>query len=294
MRFGFCGISSGLFARDTSSLRDIGPSLEQLGWDSVWAGEHYALPVRPGKPQAPPARTLYLDPFVALSSVASTTESLLLATGVIVVPVHQPAVLAKKAASLDCVSDGRFLFGVGVGYLDEEFAALGADLTTRGRRFEDALEVMRALWSGMPVTIANESFSMASVQARPKPVSGPGLRMIFGGYAPVSYRRAVADAQGWYGYWLDLDATAQSVAALRAAADEVERPDHLGPLEISVTPPRDQPVTPELVEEYWRLGVDRLVVIPPPDAFVDRDAMWRHLHEVAAGLDLLKYAEYRR
>jgi probable F420-dependent oxidoreductase len=284
MKYGLLGINSGLFARHPSALPDIARHMQDAGFDSAWAGEHYALPAQ-SRPQAPPARTMFLDPFISLAIAATSTERLLLATGVIVVPLHSPAILAKKVATLDLVSGGRFLFGVGVGYLREEFEAVGADLTTRGRRFEDSMTVMKALWSGEPVDVSTDSFTFSGIQARPTPVTKPFPRMVFGGYAAVSYRRAVAMANGWYGYWLDPLQAAQCVRKLGTAASTVQRPTDLGRLEVSVTPPGDLPINPEVVDRYRDVGVDRLVVLPNRNAFATPDQMRRFIDELALTVD---------
>src|SRR5687768_835231 len=146
MKLGLFGINANACALDPEGAARVAQAAEAAGWESVWTGEHYVLP-EPAVPESPARGDMpLLDPFVALAFVAAHTDSLLLGTGVTVVPLHQPLALAKRVASIDRVSNGRFLFGVGVGYLRPEFAALGAPFDHRGDRTVEYLDAMEAIW----------------------------------------------------------------------------------------------------------------------------------------------------
>lgn len=277
MKLGLFGINVGLCARDPSVLAQLAVAAEDAGWESVWAAEHYVLPVESGPPSPAPGDTPMLDPFVALATAAAHTTTLLVGTGVIVVPLHQPLALAKRVASLDVVSGGRFLFGVGVGYLQPEFEALGVSLERRGHRLMDSLATMQTIWA---------KGSLDGVQAEPRPPQAPYPPLHIGGYVAASYQRAVAHGHGWYGYALDLAQIEQCVAGLQAAATEVERPDRLAPLEVSVTPHPDLRVDAETVAQLTQLGVDRLILRPQGLARDDGDRLIRFVEEEPARLSV--------
>jgi probable F420-dependent oxidoreductase len=264
MKLGLFGINMDLCAVDPALAVRVAQAAEAAGWESVWTGEHYVLPDPAlGRTPAPPETPL-LDPFVALTNVAAHTTTLLVGTGVTVVPVHQPLVLAKKVASLDRVSGGRFLFGVGVGYLAPEFAALGVPLAHRGERMDEYLDALRTIWTNEAFATFDGRFtSYADVRAEPRPVQQPGPPLHFGGYVPAAYQRAVTRGHGWYGFALDPAATAACLAALRAVEAAHERPAELGPLEISVTPRPGVPLDDAGLAAWAELGVTRLIVLPP-------------------------------
>jgi alkanesulfonate monooxygenase SsuD/methylene tetrahydromethanopterin reductase-like flavin-dependent oxidoreductase (luciferase family) len=176
-------------------------------------------------------------------------------------------VLAKQIASLDVLSNGRLIVGIGVGYLQPEFAALGVPFADRGARADEYLEAMQALWSTDKPAYHGRFVDFDGVDAHPRPVQAGGPRIVVGGHSPSAYRRAVARAHGWYGYFLMADQTADAIAGLRTAAEQVERPSELGPLEITVTP-RGR-IDRALVEQLGDLGVHRLVLLPPGNLDLD-------------------------
>ena len=170
-----------------------------------------------------------LDPLVHLGFVAAATERLLLATGIIILPQRNPLVLAKQAATLDVLSGGRLLLGIGAGYLEPEMTAIGVPMAGRGTRTDDHLAAMRAIWTQPgPVEHHGPFVDFAGVDAHPRPVTPGGPRIVVGGHTPAAYRRAVTSGHGWYGFGLTPEQTAECLAGLREAADHVERPAELG------------------------------------------------------------------
>jgi alkanesulfonate monooxygenase SsuD/methylene tetrahydromethanopterin reductase-like flavin-dependent oxidoreductase (luciferase family) len=172
-------------------------------------------------------------------------------------------VLAKQVASLDVLSGGRLMLGIGVGYLEPEMTAIGVPMADRGARTDDYLAAMRALWTQPgPVAHHGRFVDFAGVDAHPRPVQPGGPRLVVGGHSGAAFRRAVAHGHGWYGFALTPDDAQRCTEGLRRAADEVERPAELGDLEISVTPRRrlDGPA----LDAFADVGVHRLVpnVIP--------------------------------
>jgi probable F420-dependent oxidoreductase len=232
---------------------------EGAGFDSVWAGEHVILP----DPQAPPSpmhpQDSALDPLVALTLAAARTSTMRLATGIIILPQRNPVVLAKQIASLDVVSRGRFLFGIGVGYLEPEFRAIGSDFEHRGAVTDEYLDAMQHLWYDEHPEFHGRFADFAGVDAYPRPVQLP-IPIVVGGHSKPAYRRTVARGHGWYGFAMTPDSVAVCLVGLREAALEIERPAELGTLEITVTP--RVRMTPETVAAFADLGVDRLVPFP--------------------------------
>lgn len=258
MHTGLFGINMGSAATPDGMAR-IATDAEAAGYESVWTGEHIVLP----DPQAPPSpaapETPFVDSAAALAFIAGKTSTIKLGTGIIILPQRQPAVLAKSLASVDQLSGGRLIFGLGVGYLEPEMTACSTPMGRRGDRADEYLGAMRALWSSDAVSFDGEFVQFSSVTANPKPVQ-PSIHTVVGGHSRRAHRRAVALAHGWYGFMRDPDAAAEDIAALRVAAEQVERPDELGQLQISITPRR----TPneEDLARYQELGVDRIIIQP--------------------------------
>jgi probable F420-dependent oxidoreductase len=223
-----------------------------------------------------------LDPAIALTYCAAVTTRVRLGTGIIILPQRNPLVLAKELASLDTLSNGRLIFGVGVGYLEPEFRALGAPFAQRGAVTDDYLAAMRAIWSQPRPAHHGRFVSFADVQAHPQPVQRPHPPIVIGGRTPAAFRRAVQQGHGWYGFALDPDGTAQAVSGLREAEQRYGRPAHLGPLEISITPGRGTAVDPAAAARFAALGVHRLILMP--SARLDASAVERFVEDVGARL----------
>jgi probable F420-dependent oxidoreductase len=255
-RLGIFGVNMG---PDADALRRVVVLAEQGGYESVWTGEHIVLPDPRTPPSPAPPETPFLDTEVTLAHVAALTERIKLGTGIIILPQRQPAVLAKSLASLDQVSGGRLLFGLGVGYLEPEMTACSTPMARRGERADEYLRAMRALWSGDAVEFDGEFTRLDGVTANPKPHQ-PDLHTVVGGHSDRAARRAVELAHGWYGFMRDLDDTAEDLARLRRAAARYERPERFGRLEVSITPKRTP--APADLEAYHDLGVDRLILQP--------------------------------
>jgi probable F420-dependent oxidoreductase len=273
------GINLDALAVDPAAAVRVACAAEESGWESVWAAEHYCLPEPWVEPSPARAERPMLDPFVALTNVAAHTERMLLGTGVTVVPLHRPLMLAKKVASVDRISGGRFQFGVGVGYLPQEFAALGVPLENRGERTLEGLAALEAVWTQRPASYRGRYLRFEQVAAEPRPVQQP-IPTHFGGGVAATFQRAVTRGRGWFGFALDLAATEQAIAGLRRAQRAHERPEHLGPLEISVTPDPRIGVDDDSVAAFAELGVTRLIPMPPREAARDPDRIVHFVREI--------------
>lgn len=276
MKIGLFGIGSGPCG-DPAVARDVARAAETAGFESLWTGEHVVLPDPQAPPSPAPPEFPMLHPSTILSHLAAVTDRVLLGTGIVLLPQRNPVVLAKELASLDVVSGGRLLFGLGVGYLEAEFDALGVPFAERGARADEYLEAMKALWTQEKPAFKGRFASFEGVQARPRPVQQPHPPIVVGGMSPSAYRRATSKGNGWYGFALDATGTEAALAGLREAAGRVERPESLGRLEISVTP--SVKVDAELVSRLEDLGVDRIVSLMRGR---DRDSLLTFVDDLAA------------
>jgi probable F420-dependent oxidoreductase len=259
---------NGLSAKATLGPADtvrLARLAEELGYRSWWAGEHIVLP-SPRVPESPMApEDPILDPLIHLTYVAAVTRELEIGTGIVILPQHNPLLLAKQAASLDVLSGGRFLLGVGVGYLEPELAALGVPMSERGSRTDEYLDAMTALWTEpAPVAYQGKHVSFTNLEAQPRPVQAGGPRIVVGGDSPAAFRRAVRRGHGWIGGGSSPDALAEKLQGLAKAATEVERPDRLGRLEITWMQIDPVEVDADAAKRYVELGVDRLLLYPLP------------------------------
>jgi probable F420-dependent oxidoreductase len=269
----------------------VARAAEELGYESVWVGEHPVL-IDPQAPPSPlPPTSEMLDPIPTLAYVAGRTERIRLGTGIVILPLRSPLILAKELASLDVLSRGRLLVGIGVGYVPGEYEAIGVPFGTRGARADEYIDAMRSVWHDDQPGYDGAHVAFAGIQSRPRPLQSPGPPILASGMARAARRRAVARCDGYYGFFLDLERTAEAMVELTQLAREVERPAPLPPLEITITPPAG-PLDAGTVHAYADLGVHRLVLLRDfgdlagaPDA-ARRDALLGAMEQTARELRL--------
>ncbi len=260
MKFALFGIGSGICA-DPEVAADAARAAEAAGFESVWTGEHVVLP-DPQQPPSPAAPDFpMLHPSTVLAYVAGVTSQLKLGTGIVLIAQRNPVVLAKEMASLDVLSNGRLILGIGAGYLKAEFDALGIDFATRGKRTDEYIDALRALWNQDNPEFGGRYVRFSGIDARPRPVQTGGVPIVAGGHSDAALKRAVTRCQGWYGFALDVDGTRRCVEGLQNALERHERPVELGPLEISVTPRLR--LDGDTVKQFEDLGVHRLIALTP-------------------------------
>lgn len=264
--------------RDTARLARMA---EELGYGSWWAADHVVLPTDPPS-RLDPSEPL-IDPLVHLAYVAAFTTRLELGTGVLVLPQRNPLVLAKQAASLDVLSGGRLRLGLGVGWLAEEMRAVGVSPSERGERTNEYLDAMRALWTDEAPSYRGRYVSFDGVDAHPRPVLPHGPHVVIGGASDAAFRRAVTRGHGWYGIGSSPAELLVHLDGLRRVAAAVDRPAHLGRLEISFLHLDADTVDNGTARTYAELGVDRLVLYPGPVSdqgqvagFLERHAALAH------------------
>lgn len=260
MKFGLFGINTGPCATPDTARR-VAQEAERCGFESVWTGEHVVLPDPQVPPSPVPPETPFLDPAVCLAFVAAHTQTILLGTGIIILPQRNPLVLAKELASVDVVSKGRLLFGLGIGYLEPEFRALGIPFEDKAGRSLDYLAAILAVWTQEKPAHQGRYASFSGIQARPRPQQKPHPPVIIGGHTPPAFRRAVEHANGWYGFAMDVEGALRCVDGIKQAQARYARPPELGPLELSVTP-RGK-VDADTVRRFADAGVHRLIIYRP-------------------------------
>ncbi|WP_129670205.1 TIGR03619 family F420-dependent LLM class oxidoreductase [Phytoactinopolyspora endophytica] len=264
-------------AVDPHDTARLARRVEELGYGSWWAADHVVLPTGPDSPRDPTGALI--EPLVHLSYVASVTTRLELGTGVVILPQRNPLVLAKQAASLDVLSGGRLLLGLGSGWLAEEMRAVGVSPINRGARTNEYIDSMRSLWTDKAPSYRGEYVSFDAVDAHPRPVRSHGPHVVIGGTSDLAFRRAVTRGHGWYGIGNSPTDLTKHLDGLRRVAEEVDRPAHLGRLEISFLHLNPDTVDDDTAREYADLGADRLVLYPGPISsagqtvsFLDRHA----------------------
>ena len=239
--------------------------IERLGYHSMWAPEHVLFfpdydshyPYTeegkvPGDPEG------VLDPFTALTFVAAHTSTLRLGTGICLVPQRQPVYTAKMVADLDYLSAGRVDFGVGIGWLKEEFDNLQMSFAGRGKRTLEYLEVMQALWQNRISEYQGETYKLAPCFFNPKPIQSPHPPIFFGGESEPALRRVASHGQGWYGY----DMAPNTVAEKLQTLDKMLAENGRSREDVAVyVGPNKHPVTKDTVAAYADCGVQQLIVL---------------------------------
>ena len=258
MDYGYFGANLGP-CDNPDSIEAVAVAAEQLGFESIWTGEHVVLIDPQEAPSPVPPHSPFVDTVTTLAFIAAKTERIKVGSGIILLPQRDPIVLAKELAGVDVLSKGRLLFGLGVGYVEGEFEALGIPYAERGPRATEHIEVIRTLWTQEQPSFSGRFTRFSGIQSRPLPVQDPHPPIIVGGMSPPALRRAVAQGDGWYGFFQDLEATEKMVAALEETAKSTERREGLGKLTITITPPG--PVDADTARRFEDLGVDRLVVM---------------------------------
>jgi len=257
MKFGLFSINNGPCASPKTAAA-VAKAAEQAGFASVWTGEHVIVP----DPQVPPSPVApeypMLDPGISLSFIAANTTTIRLGTGIIILPQRNPVVLAKELASLDVLSNGRLICGIGIGYLKPEFDAIGAPFDHKGPRTEEYLKAMLALWTMAKPEFNGQWVKFKGVNTMPRPVQKPHPEIVFGGHTKEAYSRAARLAKGWYGFAQDLDSTQKCLSGLREAckAEGKKYED----IEISITPRIK--VDRDTAKRFADLGVHRLILLP--------------------------------
>lgn len=266
MQTGFIAVGIGQMANpEVMSL--AAETAEQAGFHSIWAPEHIVLldqyaskyPYSPdGKFPSPTMQVEILDPFAALTFIAAQTKTIRVGTGICLVPERNPLTTAKEVATLDKLSGGRFDFGVGIGWLEEEFTALGIPWARRAARTREYLQVMKKLWTEEETSFEGEFCSFPSVRSYPKPVQKPHPPIIFGGESEPALRRVGEVGDGWFGMNVSVDEAPSKINRIKDYARAVGR--NPGELQFSISPGLGVSPTSDDLKRAQDAGVEQLIV----------------------------------
>jgi probable F420-dependent oxidoreductase len=264
-------------------MATVARNADELGFATLWCGEHVVMVDEPGSRYpyadngkiAVPPDADWLDPMLALTFAAALTSRITLATGILLLPEHNPLVVAKQAATLDVLSGGRFSLGIGVGWSAEEFAALGVPFTRRSARTAEYVAAIRQAWADDVASFRGDFASFESVRVNPRPTRDRRLPVIVGGTTDAAIDRVAEYGDGWYGFNVEAAAVPDRLAVLSDRC--ARRGRQLRDLSIAVSVPDAGPdVLPELADT----GVTEFVVVASPPAAPDAVTGW--VNELAA------------
>jgi alkanesulfonate monooxygenase len=271
-------------------LIEYGVRVEKLGYESIWAWDHILLGVEPSFP--------IIEALSILTAIAARTQTIKLGTGVLVMPMRNPVILAKQLGSLDLISNGRLIVGTAVGWYKREFLAMGVDFHERGKIMERSLDIIKRLWTENRVTEDFPPYRIKDAVMYPKPVQKPHPPILIGGYVDAVLRRAATKGDGWLTYYYTADSFATNWARIRGFAEEVGRdPDEListNQLPICVGPRSkvEAPMREWLQTDWdyasWSESTAESAIMGSVDECVEQ--LRKH---VATGVDRLIFVPYR-
>ena len=268
MRIGLHALGIGTGAQ-REVIDAVARAAESLGFATLWAGEHVVMIDEPESryPYSPDGRIAiaadadWLDPLIALSFAAAATSVIRLATGVLLLPEHNPVLLAKQVASIDVLSGGRLTLGVGVGWSAEEFAALGVPFERRGKRMDEYVAAMRTLWRDDVASFHGEFVNFEAVRINPRPLPDRRVPIFFGGNSDKAIARVAASGDGWYGFNLTLDEAAERLQLLERLCQATGRDP--GEIQTAIALSGGHPTQSKRLAEA---GVDEVVLLGSPPA----------------------------
>jgi probable F420-dependent oxidoreductase len=256
----------------------VAVAAERFGFATLWSGEHVVMVDEPQSVYpyaddgmiAVPVSADWIDPLIGLAFAAAATTTIGIATGVLLLPEHNPVVVAKQAATLDRLSGGRLTLGIGIGWSREEFDALGVPFERRASRTAEYVDAIRALWRDDVASFSGEFVNFSSVRVNPKPLRDRRIPVVVGGNSDAALRRVATWGDGWYGFNLEDAAQAEErTATLRKlAGDQGRDPGRLRVAVAMRAPKRSDMV--QLAEA----GIDELVLVESPPADPEDAVDW--------------------
>jgi probable F420-dependent oxidoreductase len=253
---------------DAMHPAELGRALEERGFESLWVAEHTHIPASrrspwPGGAELPQMYYEAMDPFVALTAAATATTTLKVATGICLVVERDPITTAKEVASIDHISGGRFLFGIGGGWNAEEMENHGTDFSSRWRLVRERVEAMKEIWTNDPAEYHGEMVDFDPIWSKPKPVQAPHPPIHVGGTSPYGPRRAARYGNGW----MPINGRGDMMDALPVLAEECEKNGRdVSEIELSLY---YAPSDAGEAERHAEAGIARFIFgLPPADADV--------------------------
>ena len=263
MKFGLMFASVGPFSMP-DSLSRLAPLAEQVGIESMWSIEHVVVPVgyestypynKSGKLPMPESMPLP-DPLLPLAFAAAVTKKMRLATGILILPQRHPLYVAKEVATLDLLSNGRVILGIGSGWLKEEFDALGIPFNERGARTNESIRALRALWKPGPQAFDGKYYKWGQVESNPKPVQPDGVPIVVGGHSEAAARRAGRLGDGFFPAKGDEETLKHLFGVMREEARKAGR--DAAKIEITAGAAKDL----DAIRRHEDMGVSRMTVAP--------------------------------
>jgi probable F420-dependent oxidoreductase len=278
MKLGLMFVNSGPFS-NPDLLAHLAQKAEECGFESLWTVEHVVIPKGYQTPypyskdgKIPGGEDVPIpDPLLPLAYAAAVTKRIRLATGVVILPQRHPLYVAKEMATLDLLSGGRTILGIGSGWLKEEFEALGLDFHARGARTDEAIKSLRALWRDNPSNFHGKHFDFGPVLSFPKPAQTNGIPIHIGGHSPAAARRAGRLGDGFFPAVSDIPKLNELFALMRAEADKAGR--DADKIELSCV----GRAAVDSLKAFADVGISRVVVAPP--AF-DKEGLTRGLEKI--------------
>ena len=258
----------------------IARKAEELGFESIWYAEHPIVPVTSASPfpstggEIPESYSHFTDPYIALARASGVTSTIKLCTGITLIPERNPLLLAKEISALDRYSGGRFVLGIGTGWLREETEIMGGDFDHRWTQTRESLEVMKELWTKTEAEYHGRYYDFPPVKSYPKPVQQPHPPVLIGGLARNVLRRVVAHADGWLPNRVTPAQVADSRAQLDAMAAEAGR----DPASLNISVYGQEPDR-ALIQSFLDAGANRVVV--RPEFCETEEDMGRELERIA-------------
>jgi probable F420-dependent oxidoreductase len=262
-------------------LAHLARTAEEVGLESIWTVEHVVIPVayRSRYPYDPsgripgPENVPIPDPILPLAYAAALTSRIRLGTGVVILPQRHPVYVAKEMATLDVLSRGRAILGVGVGWLREEFETVGVPFAERGARTDESIRAIRSLWADEPAAFEGRFFRWGPVESQPKPVQRPGVPIVIGGHSDPAARRAARLGDGFFPAITDVQKLAALFAVVRAECERTGR--KASEIELTAGGAADL----DGVRRLQDLGVARIALAPPG---FDDESIRRGLEDFAS------------
>jgi len=278
MKLGLMFVNSGPFS-NPDLLGHLAQKAEECGFESLWTVEHVVIPKGFQTPypyskdgKIPGGENVPIpDPLLPLAFAAALTKKIRLATGVVILPQRHTLYMAKEMATLDLLSGGRAILGIGSGWLKEEFQALGLDFHARGARTDEAIKSLRALWRDNSSSFHGKHFDFGPVLSFPKPAQKSGVPIHIGGHSPAAARRAGRLGDGFFPAVSDIPKLNQLFVLMRAEADKAGR--NADQIELSCV----GRAAVDSIKAFADVGISRVVVAPP--AF-DKEGLTRGLEKM--------------
>ena len=265
MRFGVHLVAAGAMI-EGDKIAAVATRAEALGYDSLWVSDHIVFPSEltspypyspDGKLPLDPTNPI-LEPLTVLSYAAAVTKTIKLGTSVLIIPYRDPIICAKVIASIDVLCGGRFIFGVGIGWLEEEFRALRLELKHRVAQSREALEVMKTCWVDEDPAFDGKFYKFSGIKFAPKPRQTPHPPIWFGGTSMPALKRAVELGSGWHAVWETPEEIAEKVSIIRDLCKRAGK--SFDEFDITINVNGKAPLTVDNVKKYEDAGVNMMFI----------------------------------